>query len=82
MTNARRALGRTGGWKTQLGYYAMFLVPALWMLLFSYLPMAGIYLAFIDYTKCTSCGKCATVCPKHLITDAGLTAPVLEHSAG
>ena len=43
MTNARRALGRTGGWKTQLGYYAMFLVPALWMLLFSYLPMAGIY---------------------------------------
>ena len=49
MTNARRALGRTGGWKTQLGYYAMFLVPALWMLLFSYLPMAGIYLAFIDY---------------------------------
>ena len=40
-------------------------------------------LAFIDYTKCTSCGKCATVCPKHLITDAGLTAPVLEqeHSA-
>ena len=49
MTNARRALRRTGGWKTQLGYYAMFLVPALWMLLFSYLPMAGIYLAFIDY---------------------------------
>ena len=39
-------------------------------------------LAFIDYTKCTSCGKCATVCPKHLITDAGLTAPALEHSAG
>ena len=39
-------------------------------------------LASIDYTKCTSCGKCATVCPKHLITDAGLTAPALEHSAG
>ena len=49
MMHARRGLGRGGGWKTQAGYYAMFLVPALWMLLFSYLPMAGIYLAFIDY---------------------------------
>lgn len=49
MMHARRGLGRGGGWKTQTGYYAMFLVPALWMFLFSYLPMAGIYLAFIDY---------------------------------
>ena len=49
MMHARRGLGRGGGWKTQAGYYAMFLVPALWMFLFSYLPMAGIYLAFIDY---------------------------------
>ena len=27
-------------------------------------------LARIDYSKCVSCGLCATVCPKHLIADA------------
>ena len=36
-------------WKTQLGYYSMFAVPAFVVFLFSYVPMAGIYLAFIDY---------------------------------
>lgn len=36
-------------WKTQLGYYIMFLVPAIWMFIFSYLPMTGIYMAFTDY---------------------------------
>lgn len=35
--------------KSQAGYYLMFLPPAIWMLIFSYLPMAGIYLAFVDY---------------------------------
>lgn len=36
-------------WKTQIGYYAMFAIPALWMFVFSYLPMSGVYLAFTDY---------------------------------
>lgn len=36
-------------WKTQLGYYLMLLPPALWIVLFSYIPMVGIYMAFIDY---------------------------------
>lgn len=36
-------------WKTQLGYYAMLLVPALWMFIKNYIPMFGTYLAFIDY---------------------------------
>lgn len=35
--------------KRQLGYYALFTVPALFIFVFSYVPMAGIYLAFIDY---------------------------------
>ena len=42
-------LRNNGKLKVQLGYYAMFIVPALWMLLFSYVPMAGLYLAFVDY---------------------------------
>lgn len=36
-------------WKTQLGYYLMLLPPALWIVLTSYIPMVGIYMAFIDY---------------------------------
>lgn len=36
-------------WKKQLGYYLMFTIPAIWVFVFSYVPMAGIYLAFIDY---------------------------------
>ena len=36
-------------WKTQVGYYLMLLPPALWIVLTSYIPMAGIYMAFIDY---------------------------------
>jgi len=36
-------------WKTQLGYYAMLAVPALWMFIKNYIPMFGTYLAFIDY---------------------------------
>lgn len=39
----------SGNWKTQMGYYLMFIGPALWMFLFSYVPMFGIYMAFIDY---------------------------------
>ena len=27
------------------------------------------FLAHIDYDKCTNCGKCATVCPRKLITN-------------
>ena len=36
--------------------------------------------AVIDYTRCISCGMCATKCPKHVIRDAfGIfaAAPVL-----
>ena len=40
---------KNGNWKTQLGYYLMFIVPAVWVFVFSYLPMAGVYLAFTDY---------------------------------
>lgn len=29
-------------------------------------------LATIDYDKCVSCGKCASVCPRHLISDSNL----------
>ena len=29
-------------------------------------------LAIIDYSKCTNCGLCATVCPKHLIKDSNV----------
>lgn len=36
-------------WKKQLGYYLMFAIPAIWVFVFNYIPMAGIYLAFIDY---------------------------------
>lgn len=39
----------SGNWRTQLGYYMMFAVPALWMFLMSYVPLTGIYLAFVDY---------------------------------
>lgn len=42
-------LHSNGKVKKQIGYYLMFVVPALWMLLFNYVPMAGLYLAFIDY---------------------------------
>lgn len=38
-----------GKWKTQFGYYLMFAVPALWMFVFNYIPMAGTYLSFINY---------------------------------
>lgn len=36
-------------WKTQAGYYLMFAPPALWIILASYIPMLGVYMAFIDY---------------------------------
>ena len=42
-------LRSNGKVKKQIGYYLMFVVPALWMLVFNYVPMAGLYLAFIDY---------------------------------
>ena len=38
-----------GKWKTQLGYYLMFSLPALWFFVFNYIPMAGVYLSMIDY---------------------------------
>lgn len=38
-----------GGWKTQAGYYAMLAIPALLLLVFNYLPLAGIYMAFSDF---------------------------------
>lgn len=30
------------------------------------------HLAVIDYSKCVSCGQCAAVCPRHLISDSNL----------
>lgn len=39
----------SGNWKTQLGYYLMFIPPAVLVFIFSYIPMAGIYMAFTDY---------------------------------
>ena len=34
--------------------------------------------AVIDYTRCISCGMCATKCPKHVIRDAfGIFAAAL-----
>ncbi len=44
-----KSLRRGDKAKKQIGYYLMFIIPALWMFLFSYVPMAGLYLAFIDY---------------------------------
>jgi len=38
-----------GNWKTQLGYYTMLLPPALIIFLFSYVPMIGVYIGFVDY---------------------------------
>ena len=38
-----------GNWKVQLGYYLMIVVPVLWIVLVNYVPMFGIYLAFIDF---------------------------------
>lgn len=46
-------------------------------------------LAFIDYSKCTSCGKCVAKCPRHLIRDSRLntegeddvTVPVVHKPA-
>lgn len=32
-------------------------------------------LASIDYSKCTNCGACALVCPRHLIVNASESAP-------
>lgn len=43
----RRTVGSS--WKTQLGYYLMILIPVLWIILFNYIPMAGLYMGFIDY---------------------------------
>lgn len=42
-----KTVGRN--WKTQLGYYLMFTIPALWLFVSHYIPLAGIYLAFVDY---------------------------------
>ena len=39
----------SGNWKTQLGYYLMFIPPTVLVFIFSYIPMAGIYMAFTDY---------------------------------
>lgn len=35
-------------------------------------------LARIDYSKCTSCGKCADACPVHAIQNCGISAPALK----
>lgn len=40
---------RKYNWKTQFGYYLMFILPALLILVFNYIPMAGIYMGFTDY---------------------------------
>lgn len=45
----RKKRAISGKTKTQIMYYLMLVVPAIWMFVFSYIPMAGTYLAFIDY---------------------------------
>lgn len=48
----KRLNGKGFSWdrtKAQLSYYAMALLPLLSLLIFNYLPMCGIYLAFVDY---------------------------------
>ena len=44
-----RREGRLARIKTQIGYYIMILPSVLMLLLFNYVPMAGIYVAFTDY---------------------------------
>ena len=39
----------SGSWKVQLGYYLMMCLPVLVLILFNYVPMAGIYMAFVDF---------------------------------
>lgn len=39
----------SGNWRTQLGYYLMFGIPAIWIIIDHYLPMVGIYMAFTDF---------------------------------
>lgn len=34
---------------SQLGYYCMILLPVLWFVVFCYIPMVGVGLAFVDY---------------------------------
>lgn len=38
-----------GGWKTQLGYYAMLALPAILLFVFNYLPLIGTYMGFTDF---------------------------------
>ena len=35
-------------------------------------------LATIDYSKCVSCGRCAAICPRHLISDSNLRTDMDE----
>ena len=44
-----RREGRLARLKTQIGYYIMILPSVFMILLFNYVPMAGIYVAFTDY---------------------------------
>lgn len=49
MKNSKGAKRVSDNWKTQLGYYLMIIIPVLFIFVFSYIPMAGVYMAFIDY---------------------------------
>ena len=62
----QRTIG--GNWKTQLGYYAMLLLPAAWIFLTNYIPMLGIYLGFIDYKPAKGFLGSDWVGLKHLIS--------------
>ena len=57
----------SGNWKTQLGYYLMFIPPAVLVFIFSYIPMAGIYMAFTDYKPAKGIWGSEFVGLKHFI---------------
>ena len=57
----------SGNWKTQLGYYLMFIPPAVLVFIFSYIPMAGIYMAFTDYKPVKGIWGCKFVGLKNFI---------------
>ncbi len=63
VTLHKRTVG--SNWKTQLGYYLMFIVPALWVFVFNYIPMGGIYMAFIDFKAATGIFGSSFVGMKH-----------------
>ena len=47
--NKAKRLELNGRFKIQVLYYLMAIVPILWVFIFHYLPISGLYMAFTDY---------------------------------